>query len=176
MGHKAISFFIFNPHKITRNNMWPTYLTHNKASRLNNYFHIKQAGLNNNSNLIIQPAIKNPDYIPISTFVFSPQQSIWVINVYSLLIYHTEKQLGNRELSQPSYFIHTKSTGLDNYPNLQPTENHILGYLPIWTFYLTQIKCSRFYIFSTDIFNPQKHPGLSNNTNFLYNPHKTSGL
>ena len=30
-----------------------TYLTHNKASRLNNYFHIKQPGLNNNSNLLI---------------------------------------------------------------------------------------------------------------------------
>ena len=66
--------------------MWPTYLTHNKASRLNNYFHIKQPGLNNNSNLLIYPAIKNPYYIPISTFVFSPQQSIWVINVYNIPI------------------------------------------------------------------------------------------
>ena len=30
-----------------------TYLTHNKASRLNNYFHIKQPGLINNSTLLI---------------------------------------------------------------------------------------------------------------------------
>ena len=62
------------------------------------------------------------------------------------------------ELSQPWYFIHTKSTELDNYPNLliQPTENHLLGYLTIWTFYSPQIKASRFYNFSTDIFNPQK--------------------
>ena len=55
-------------------------------------------------------------------------------------------------LAQFSLYVHKGG--------LKPDSFHFI-------FILTQTTGGRFYIFSSDIFNPQKHPGLSNNTNLL---------